>query len=268
MVPTPPEANERRSQRGFALVLAIFLLALVSTLGLIIGGNGLFARKSARTSSYRAAVIERAALATWMTADALERSQKSPHFIFTVEGRELSATVSLESGRIDLNGLPTGGVSQAIEELGYEPATAQQAAANLSNWRGALRPVFNGSTAGLPDARRAFWSIDDLDAVTDLAPGLRNCLKIWGTAHARGAFLGSSLEQAWSLTSDTGGSENIAPSSLLRIVVSDQFSGLKFRSILLYGGGRLLNDPNSSPWRIMEWLSPTEDLRCETQASR
>jgi hypothetical protein len=244
-------------------VLAIFLLAMVSALGLIIGSNGLYARKSARTASYRAAAVERAALATWMAADALEHPQKSSLFLFSNEGRDLTAAISAETGRIDLNGLSPGGLAQAIQELGFEPRRAEQAAAILSTWRGPVQPDPSHVTAGLPDARRALWSIDDLDAVTQLESGVRDCLKLWGTAHARGTFMHTSPDQPLSLVSEIGDAGNIMVGSMVRITVLDQFTGMRFRSILLYSGGRTVNGSNASPWWIMEWLSPDQDVKCE-----
>lgn len=256
-------APDRRRQRGFALVLALFLLAIVSALGLIIGGNGLSARKSARSASYRTAVLERVALATWLTTDVIAQPQKSAHFLFPIEGKEMSVTITPESGRIDLNGLPEGGLSQALQELGYDPTVSQQAAAALSAWRGELQLYPNGLAVRLPDARRAFWSIDDLDAVPGLETGIRDCLKAWGTAHARGTFLGVSPDHPLSLISEIGDSGNVVVGGMIRIDVLDKFSGLKFRSILLYGGGRSLNGSSASPWRVMEWLSPAQEYRCQ-----
>lgn len=247
-------------------MLAIFLLAMASALGLIIGSNSLSARKSARMASYRAAAAERAALATWMAADALDKPQNSSHFVFSIEGRELSAAVSPETGRIDLNGLPTGGLAQAIHELGYDPAAAGQAAAALSDWRGTLFPNSNGLAIGLPDGRRAFWSIDDLDEVATLETGVRECLKLWGTAHARGTFLAASLDNPLSLTSEIGVSGNIVVGSMVRIIAQDHLTGLKFRSILLYGGGQFGRaGGGTSPWLIIEWLEPAKGQRCEVK---
>lgn len=239
-------------------MLALFLLATASALGLLIGGNGLSARKSARMASLIAAAQERAAMATWMTADTLEKPQKSSHFLFSIEGAQVETALSPESGRIDLNGLPSGGLAQAIQELGYAPDSADRAAEALAEWRGPLRPDSLGLTTGLPDGRQAFWSIDDLDDVIGLEPGIRDCLKLLGTAHARGPFNPASMDQPLSLISEIGDSGNIVVGSMIRINVLDQPTGKRFRSILLYTGGR-------SPWLLMEWLSPTEDLRCNAK---
>ncbi len=268
MVRTHPEPNEREGERGFALVLAIFLLAMASALGLIIGSNGFSARKSARMASYRSAAVERAALATWMAADALEQPQKSSRFVFSIMGRDVSAELSPETGRIDLNGLPASGLAQAIQQLGYEPAIAKQAAEVLSDWKGPLQPDARSLSTRLPDARQALWSIDDLDAVDNLGAGIKACLKLWGTVHARGPFLHHSLEQPLSMTSEIGDTGNIVVGSTIRIVVLDQFTGMKFRTILLYRGGRAnlsgQTGGSRSSWLVMEWLSFTTDSVCET----
>lgn len=267
MAPTPRD-RPNRGQQGFALLLALFLLAIASALGLIIGGNGLSTRKSARAASVVAAAQERAAMATWMTADSLDRPQKSSHFVFSVEGRRVEAVLSPESGRIDLNGLPMGGLVQALEELGYDPTSADGAAKAIAEWRGPLLAV-PGLATGLPDGRQAFWSVDDLDDVSGVQPGIRNCLKLWGTAHARGAFTPASMNQPLSMFSEIGDSGNIVVGGMIRIDVLDQLTGMKFRSILLYSGGRFAPSQNSgartSVWLLMEWLHQTEDLRCEAR---
>jgi len=264
---TRPEPPDRQGQRGFALVLALFLLATASALGLIIGGNGLSARKSARAASLAVAAQERAAMATWMTADLLEQPQKSSHFSFSIEGRRVETALSPESGRIDLNGLPVGGLVQALEELGYEPASADRAAKSIVGWRGPSSPDPRGLTMGLPDGRQAFWSVDDLDEVAGLEPGIRNCLKQWGTVHARGPFIRASMTQPLSLISEIGDSGNVVVGSMIRINVLDQLSGMEFRSVLLYSGGRAVSlattDTRSSPWLLMEWLNPARDIKCE-----
>ena len=53
---------------------------------------------------------------------------------------------------------------------------------------------------------------------------------------------------------------------MVHIIVLDQLTEMKFRSILSYGGGRSLETTNLSPWRIMEWLSPTQDYRCDARS--
>lgn len=261
----PP--GTRRNERGFALILALFLLAMAGTLGLIIGGNGVSARKSARAASYHAAAQERAAIATWLAADALEQQQKSSNFLFSVEGQDVSVGLSLETGRIDLNGLSQADLTQAVETLGFGQTIAVQAAATLSGWRGAMR---SDATRPLPYEQQALWSIDDLDVIAGLDGDVRDCLKLWGTVHARGGFSLTALDQALSLTSDIGGMGNMAVGSMIRIIARDTLSQTEFRTILLYRGGASMvqNSANRSPWLVMEWLAPTADAQCAVKSVR
>ncbi|EGY02703.1 hypothetical protein AZA_87670 [Nitrospirillum viridazoti Y2] len=265
------EGDRWAGQRGYALLLTLFLLAIATAVGLTVVGNGLAARKLARSASVALGVEERVALATWQVLDRIAQSGKalpsSQTGQVTIDGKTVSVTVMSEAGRIDLNGLSRKALAEAVQALGFPERRAVEASDAIALWRGMDPPGADGKNLRM-NGRTALWSLEDLDAVPRLDDDVRACLRTWGTVHARGPFLGkAALEHQDFGTTGFGGGGGLIVGSMIRVMVTENASSGVFRTIALYRGtpalqpgARTITPP---AWLILEWMQPvTESGGC------
>ncbi|MEE3624495.1 hypothetical protein UCD39_10915 [Nitrospirillum sp. BR 11752] len=263
----PPDLDGARAgQRGYALLLTLFLLAIATAVAVTVVGNGLAARKLARSASVALAVEERAALATWQVLDGLAESGKVPSEPqsppVSVDDRKVDMAILPETGRIDLNGLSRKALAEAIHDLGFSERQAIASADLIATWRGMDPPGSNGKNLRM-NGRTALWSLEDLDSIAGLDDGVRACLQVWGTVyvHAQGSFLGrGALQQRgiFSFGSDGG----LTVGSMFRIIADDPATGHRFRTVALFRGKvprAAPEDDPVSPWLVLEWLRPIPD---------
>ncbi|WP_044559725.1 hypothetical protein [Azospirillum sp. B4] len=242
----------------------MFLLAVATAVGLTVVGNGVAARKQARAGSVALGAEQRAALAIWRVLDSVAASGKAPVSSNTgqiaVEGRMVGFTVMSEAGRIDLNGLSRRALAEAIRSLGFAEREAMAAADAIAQWRGMDPPGADGTNLAM-DGRTALWSLEDLDAIPALGQDVRSCLRLWGTVHARGPFLGkAALEGRDFATTGFGTGGGLVVGSMIRVVSTDPVTGGEFRSVALFRGNQtqpLADGVTRSPWLILEWMTPT-----------
>lgn len=261
--------HHRRGQQGYALLLTLFLLAVATTVGYVVVANGLSARKLTRATSQAVGANQRAALATWQVLDSIAASGKAltaNSGQLTVDGQTITLTTMPEAGRIDLNGLSRQALTKAIQSLGFVERRATRAADQIAQWRGMDPPGADGTKLTM-SGRTALWSLEDLDAIPGLEPEVRDCLRIWGTVHARGQFTTkAALEQQQGFaTAGFGGGGTLIVGTMVRVIATDTLSGKRFRSIVLFRGlsRKLPGDSGQrqpSPWVILEWLRPTPVL--------
>lgn len=134
--------DERSGQRGAALLLALWLLLLMS--GLI----AVFAL-SARTEGLQASALRQATAARFaaesgievamlhlLTPDPLQRwvADGRP-YRFALEGYEVEVAVQDETGKFDLNVVSIAHFSQLLQVLGVELERAEAIAAAVVDWR-------------------------------------------------------------------------------------------------------------------------------------
>lgn len=260
-----PVGKGGEGQRGYALLLVLFLLAMGTAVGLVVMGNGLSARKLARVASIGVGRDQRAAAATWSALDTLlERGDGDipPIRRLVVDGQALTVTVVPESGRIDLNGLSRQALGEAIHALGFPESAAVKAADAITAWRNMDPP--DARTPGLNltiDPLRALWSLDDLDVIPGLDPAVAGCLRRWGTVHARGGFRGVAALTRRQRVGDADGPMTLVSGGMVRVTVAEEGAPQVMRSILLYRGvGRQAAGAargDESPWLPLEWLRPT-----------
>lgn len=252
-------------QRGYALLLTLFLLAIATTVGLVVVGNGVAARKLARSSSVALGVEERVALATWQALDGIAASGKAPVSQtgqVTAEGKAVDLVAMTEAGRIDLNGLSRKALAEAIQSLGFPERRSNEAADAIAQWRGMDPPGADGKNLTM-NGRTALWSLEDLDDIAGLAPDIQSCLRVWGTVHARGPFVGTdALQKHDFATTGFGGGGGLIVGSMIRIVATDVMTGGRFRTIALYRGVSsrpMAKEDVPTPWLILEWLRAAGD---------
>ncbi|TWB09657.1 hypothetical protein FBZ89_1402 [Nitrospirillum amazonense] len=261
-VPGRSEADRWAGQRGYALLLTLFLLAIGTAVGVTVVGNGLAARKLARSTSVALGAEERAALATWQVLDGIALSGRAPVSgqagQIAVDGGTVGIRVMSEAGRIDLNGLSRQALAEAIKALGFPERQAVESAGVIAAWRGMDPPGADGKDLRM-NGRTALWSLEDLDAIAGLDEGVKACLRTWGTVHARGPFLGrQSLEQQGFANTGFGGGGGLIVGSMLRVIAVDPATGGQFRTVALFRGNARpsLKQGVASPWLVLEWMRP------------
>ncbi|TWB39020.1 hypothetical protein [Nitrospirillum pindoramense] len=261
------EGDRWAGQRGYALLLTLFLLAIATAVGAVVVGNGVAARRLTRSASVALGGEERAALATWQVLDGVAASGRAPSSSqggsVAVEGKMVGVTVMSEVGRIDLNGLSRKDLAEAIHGLGFPERQAVQAADAIAQWRGMDPPGADGKNLRM-NGRTALWSLDDLGAVSGLDGVVRACLQVWGTVHARAPFRGkAALEGQAFATTGFGGGGGLIAGTMLRVLATDTTTGEVFRTIALYRGtparqpGARTITP--APWLVLEWMRPVAE---------
>lgn len=187
-------------QRGFALLAALFVLAIGTALVVRMTGDGLAARRLAAAAD---PAID--AARSDLALEALSRALLQPgggtvprRGIWQVDGMAIQVGWRLESGRIDLNFLPEAKITEALAATGLAVEQARQAARVIAAWRG-------DDTPAPRTGQRAFWNLDDIDRVPGLEAPARQALYQWGSIAARGPFAGVATLQNHTLGSTTTG---------------------------------------------------------------
>ncbi|MFV3129868.1 hypothetical protein [Niveispirillum sp. KHB5.9] len=201
-------------RRGFALLAALFVLAIGTALVVRMTGDGLAARRLAAAAD-PAIDAARADLAL----EALSRALLQPgggtvprRGTRQVDGVAIQVEWRLESGRIDLNFLPEAKMAEALAATGLAGEQARRAARTVAAWRGDDDPAPR-------TGQQAFWSLDDIDRVPGLEASTRQVLRQWGSIAARGPFAGVETLQSQTLGSATTG-DGLISGIMLRLLAA------------------------------------------------
>lgn len=219
-----------RGRRGFALIAALFVLAVGTALVARMAADGLAARRLAAandpTIDAARADLALEALSRELLAPGGSPTRRSS--VQQVDGVEVKLAWSLESGRIDLNFLPEPDLAAALAATGLGGNEAHTAAQAVASWRG------DGGTDPR-DGRMAFWSMGDIDRVPGLGEAARRALHRWGSVAARGPFIGvAALEsEAVAGTAIGDGSGNgLMSGTLLRLSATTPAGRCRMRVVM------------------------------------
>lgn len=262
----------QEQQRGYALLLTLFLLAIATGLCYVIIGNSLSTRQLTRATSQEIGARQRVTLATWQVLDSLAVSGKAlttESGQIMVDGQTISLVIGPETGRIDLNGLSRSALKKAIQSLGFSERRATVAADQIAQWRGMDPPGADSSKLTM-NGRTALWSLDDLDVIPGLDEELRDCLRALGTVHARGQFTSRDAlgQHKGFATTGFGNGGSLVAGTMIRVIASDILSGAEFRSVVLFRGLHYSSinnmDKSHSSWMVLEWIRkmPSSSVRC------
>lgn len=180
------------NQRGFALVIVLWTLVLLSFLMTHIVTTG---RTEARIAANLVANAEAEAQADGAVMEAVFRlvdgsdghwSVGDGPYVLPLRRARATVTLSAESGKINPNAAPIELMAALLTACGAEPAQAGSVAAAILDWRDpGDRPRLGG--AKLPQYRAAgldhappnapFESLDELQRVLGMTPELFRCLK-------------------------------------------------------------------------------------------
>jgi len=191
--PEPAPASKRAAgQRGFALLIVLWSLALLTLLGTRVTSAGRTEAQIAR-NLHDAAIAEAAADGAIHEAafHLLDRSQQrwqADGQIRRLLGAGLVIDVRVQdtAGLLNPNSAPPALVAALIREVGGDPGSAPAIAAAIFDWR---TPMQNPSPGGakLPQYRAAgraegpsgqpFDDLDELSAVLGMTPALLTALR-------------------------------------------------------------------------------------------
>lgn len=207
-----PAPDHRR--RGFALLAALFVLAIGTALVARMMADGLAARRLAAAVD-PAIDAARAGLALdALSADLLRGDSRVPRqSTRQVDGVSINVVWTLESGRIDLNFLPEPEMVKALAAAGLAGDEAGHAARAVAAWRGDDGPTPR-------DGRQAFWSLADIDQVQGLDIAARQALRRWGSIAARGPFAGVEMLESEAVAGTAigdGSGNSLMSGTLLRL---------------------------------------------------
>jgi hypothetical protein len=205
------------NRRGFALLLALFVLAIGTALVARMTENGVAGRRMAGAT---APILDmaRADLALEALArDLLRNGPPPPHRSRQeVDGQWVEVVWTLESGRIDLNFSTETELTAALSNVGLGGEESLVTAQALVAWRG-------GNIRG--DGRQAYWNLADIAQVPGLSPAARAALYRWGSVAARGPFAYVENTEIAALQSDltvNRGASHFMGGTLLRLTAISQ----------------------------------------------
>jgi len=205
-------ASRPRAQRGVALVLVLWMLALLS----IIGANLVFSSRTAvlvAGNLYARAKAEAAADAGVHKAiQELYRAQADPQrwtgdgrtHSWTFEGATVRVTILDESGKIDLNAAPTWLLKGLFRALGANEPDADALADAVADWRDAddLRSLHGAEKSDYAAAGRdygpanaPFETIEELRQVLGMSDDLFRKLESLVTVYTRQDGINSTVAQ-------------------------------------------------------------------------
>ena len=253
-----------RGQRGFALVIVLWTVAI---LGLLISGLVAAARTEAKlTVTLREQAVARAA-AAGVLAETIMQVLRSG---VTASGpRRLGAArvaVSLVdfSGRMNPNLASAAMLGALLVELGVPPGNAEGLAAAIVDWRmpgltasppGAKAPEYRAAGMAYGPPGRPFENLDELGYVLGMTPPLLAALKphltLWSTSDPDPAFAVAMVLSALR----AGGAPPMAGSSTeARVIAITAVASLPDaphvtrRAVVRFG-----YSPDGRGWRVLAW---------------
>jgi len=194
----------RHLQRGAALVLVLWLVALLTAL---VGAFALSARvehlqQRVQDDSSRGEEVGRAALAyaMWrLRADPMRPAWQPDGRLYRwqFDGAQVDIRIEDEAGKINLNLADSALLDAFLRALGETPEVAQQLAGAILDWRDAddASPPGGGAeradyqAAGLPYGPRnaRFETLGELQRVLGMRPALFQAMRPMLTLHSRRA---------------------------------------------------------------------------------
>lgn len=141
----------KRSERGFILISAVWLLVLCGAIAAVMMLRSIAAARETRSAGeelQRKALMEGAVETVF--ANILFGNSRSPRATapssapIPIGGRAVQVSLTNEAGRIDLNEYPLAKLSEVLQGLGVEAEDRQRILAALKERREAGRPLTSG----------------------------------------------------------------------------------------------------------------------------
>lgn len=281
-VPLTAPNEDRRAQRGAALLIVLWTALLLSALmaGALASARIEAKITAARVEKFKARQALESALdlAAWKVAVGEYDGDESVIFEdFVLNGYSVKAEFSLEQEKIDLNLSSEETWRDFFRAARVAPERAGKLAARIADWRDAdddARP--NGAEAkdylqaeGKKIGNRPFASVGELKLVLGMTPDLYACIAPAVSIFASGA---APSPRALALVgADTSGfaapaprarlgtsSRGATPGSRIVIEATATKEGGMFSSQRLAAVYRVIGDPKSPYARIVEF-TPKED---------
>jgi general secretion pathway protein K len=200
---TPRPVSERGGERGVALIMVLWVLALLSVLAVGFASNArtelLIVRNQIEAARARAVAEAGISLAI------LELTQVSPELRWIADGREhvlaygesrIRVSVQDEAGKIDINQAPDELLDGLFRSVGVDFDSASRLVDAIADWKDPddLRRLAGAEAAdyraaGLPYAPRngPFLTVDELRLVLGMTPALFARIRPFVTVHSRSA---------------------------------------------------------------------------------
>jgi general secretion pathway protein K len=179
--------KDLRSQRGFALLIVLFALALLALLVGTIGATGRGEaqlagnlRAAAQAEAAADGAIERAAFHVLDSAAGHWWADGTVHRLTPADGGVATVRIDSEAGKVNPNRASAALLAALIQAVGADSLTAATIAANIVDWR---TPDPQGAMSGLAPAYRQagrdyvppaapFQSVDEVGLVLGMTPAL------------------------------------------------------------------------------------------------
>ena len=187
----------RVPQRGFALIIVLWALVLLTLLATQLTSTG---RAEARlAANLRGAAVAQAA-ADGCVYETVERilAQATPWppgpepLIERVPGARATVHLGSEDGRFDLNSTPTDVMAQLLRALGVGAGEAQQLALDIALWRfpsaqaTERRRAYLAAGLGYAPPGASFQSVGELLLVLGMTPAIFDRLRPYVTVYHEG----------------------------------------------------------------------------------
>jgi general secretion pathway protein K len=265
----------RRRQRGFALLIVLWSMALLALIGTRITAAGHAETRLA--ANLRAAAEAEAAAdaavfeAVWHAmdgsanrwpADGLARVVRLPHA--TVEVAMVS-----ENSKITLNNSPLPLLHGLLHALGFEPKLAEVLTEQISDWRspaqfpqrmGAKAPQYRAAGRDWGPPGQPFRSVDELGLVLSITPEILARLRpyvspyIESTPHAGS---GDRVIAAAAAEAAANGSPPLAfdeaPTLTITATAVTPSGGRFVRRAVIQVATGLASNPNQPPFTVLDW---------------
>lgn len=197
----PP--GHRTGKDGFALVLVLWTLLLLSLLGLSLTREAMATRREAdaRISALRARLVADGGIARAL-ASLVDPSDPdrwkldgTPRSV-ALHGAAIAVSVEGEAGKFDLNAMPPAAIAALLAAKGCDPARAARLAERIVAWRTPLPAIPGPDSVAAGDAaykpahrsylpRHApFWSVAELRLVLGMDDDLQAALAPVLTVHS------------------------------------------------------------------------------------
>ncbi len=187
MTGTPLFHSDRRRQRGFALLIVLWTMALIALIGtqVVAAGHGearlaMNLEASAVAEAAADAAVEVAAMHL-LDASSARWIADGPAYVVRTPSATVLVQITGEQRKLPLNTAPTLMLAALMRTLGESPRTAAVLADQIGDWRspanfplklGAKAPQYRAAGRAWGPPNRPFRSVAELRLVLSMTPAL------------------------------------------------------------------------------------------------